>query len=42
MLLKLLQIIVRSMFYCFITWNRYAPGRAARLIGQGGGAQAKR
>lgn len=43
-MLTLLQIVVRSMFYVFITWHRFAPdgtGRTGRLSGQGGG-HAKR
>ena len=45
MLLNVLQIVVRSMFYCFITWHRYAPEggiKAGRMIGQGTRGQAKR
>jgi len=44
-LLNVLQILVRSMFYCFITWHRYAPEggiKAGRMIGQGTRGQAKR
>lgn len=45
MLLNVLQILVRSMFYCFITWHRFAPegtAKAERMIGQGNRGEAKR
>lgn len=44
MLLNLLQFLVRSMFYVFITWHRFMPdgsGRSARRSG-GPSDQAKR
>ena len=34
MLLKVLHITVRGMFYVFVTWNRFAPdgsGKGSRI-----------
>lgn len=44
MLLKLLQILVRSMFYVFITWHRFAPDGSASAVRRSAGptGQAKR
>jgi hypothetical protein len=40
-LLNVLQFLVRSMFYVFITWHRFVPDRSGRRS-DGTSGQAKR
>jgi hypothetical protein len=41
-LLKLLQIIVRSICYVVITWYRFAPDGSGKSVRQSGQQHSKR
>ncbi|MFW6077929.1 MAG: hypothetical protein ACOC71_09250 [Hyphomicrobiales bacterium] len=42
MLLKVLQIFVRSICYVMITWYRFAPDGGGKSVRRSGQGQAKR
>lgn len=42
MLLKTLQIMVRSICYVVITWYRFAPDGSGKSVRRPGGEHAKR